>query len=114
MNKINIKQKAWKVKTTLKFKYNQAKNWAIQNPEKAAVIFTTSISAGAYLSKAAIKNVNLRKQEAVKILYCYDRSLGHYWRLKRELSNREWLEIDRRKREGEKLAEILDSMKVLK
>ena len=114
MDRINMKQKTWAVKTKLKYKYYQAKNWAIQNPEKAAVIATTAISAGAYLGKAAIKNVNLRKQEAVKVLYCYDRSLGHYWRLKRELSNREWLEIDRRKREGEKLAEILDSMKVLK
>ena len=114
MDKINMKQKAWKVKTTLKFKYNQAKNWAIENPEKAAVIASSALGVATYVGKAAIKNVNLRKQEAVKILYCYDRSLGHYWRLKRELTNHEWLEIDRRKREGEKLAEILASMKVLK
>lgn len=30
------------------------------------------------------------------------------------LSNREWLEIDNRKRNGERLSEILDEMKVLK
>ena len=30
------------------------------------------------------------------------------------MTNREWLEIDKRKRDGEKMADILDSMKVLK
>ena len=50
----------------------------------------------------------------MKDLYCYDRSLGHYWRLRRELSNKEWLEIDQRKKNGERLADILDEMKVLK
>lgn len=53
-------------------------------------------------------------EEELKDLYCYDRSLGHYWRLRRELSNKEWLEIDQRKKNGERLADILDEMKVLK
>ena len=54
------------------------------------------------------------KDEELHDLYCYDRSLGHYWRLKRELSNKEWLEIDKRKKEGERLADILADMRVLK
>ncbi len=44
----------------------------------------------------------------------YDRSLGHYWALRRELTNREWAEIDQRKKSGERLADILSEMKVLK
>ena len=60
------------------------------------------------------KRINLRKQEVLKDLYCYDRSLGHYWRLRRELSNKEWLEIDQRKKNGERLSDILAEMKVLK
>ena len=60
------------------------------------------------------KRINLRKQEELKDLYCYDRSLGHYWRLRRELTNAEWLEIDRRKKNGERLADILEELKVLK
>lgn len=48
-----------------------------------------------------------------KHLYCYDRSLGHYWKLRRELTNEEWLEIDKRKKNGERLSDILDDMRVL-
>lgn len=57
---------------------------------------------------------NRNKEEAVKNLYCYDRSLGHYWCLRRELSNKEWLEIDQRKKNGERLSDILAELKVLK
>lgn len=72
------------------------------------------VGAGGTLIKFLGKRVNLKKQEDLKDLYCYDRSLGHYWRLRRELSNREWLEIDTRKKNGERLSDILDEMKVLK
>jgi len=53
-------------------------------------------------------------KEKAKDLYCYDRSVGHYWKLRRELSNKEWLEIDQREKNGERLSDILSEMKVLK
>ena len=56
----------------------------------------------------------MHKEKDLKDLYCYDRSLGHYWRLRRELTNAEWIEIDKRKNNGERLADILDELKVLK
>lgn len=64
--------------------------------------------------KVVGKRITLHKEEGVKNLYCYDRSLGHYWRLRRELSNKEWLEIDQRKKNGERLSDILAELKVLK
>ena len=70
-------------------------------------VLTTSI-------KVIGKNVNLKKQKNIKKLYCYDRSLGHYWALRRELTNAEWVTIDKRKKQGERLADILDELKVLK
>ena len=88
--------------------------WCRNNPEYAFVIATSVVGLIKFGGKTVIKRGTIRKQENVKNLYCYDRSLGHYWRLKRELSNREWVEIDKRKRSGEKLADILDEMKVLK
>lgn len=54
------------------------------------------------------------KQAAVKELYCYDPSLGHYWQLRRKLNNSDWLKINKRKANGEKLGDILESMNVLK
>ena len=47
------------------------------------------------------KHAALTKEQNLKDLYCYDRSLGHYWKLRRELTNEEWLEIDKRKKNGE-------------
>lgn len=58
--------------------------------------------------------IKLNKEKDLKDLYCYDRSLGHYWKLRRELTNTEWVEIDKRKNNGERLSDILSEMKVLK
>ena len=72
------------------------------------------ISGLVIVLKVVVKRGNLNKEQQLKEEYCYDRSLGHYWALKRSLSNKEWLEIDKRKRNGEKLSDILSEMKVLK
>ena len=56
----------------------------------------------------------LKKKTNLKVLYFCDRTLGHYWKLRRELTNSEWVEIDQRKQNGERLADILDELKVLK
>lgn len=101
-------------KAKINSKLQNGKEWIVKN--KDAVITLTPIVIGGLttITKVVGKHVNLRKQESVKNLYCYDRSLGHYWGLRRELTNKEWLEIDRRKKNGERLADILSEMRVLK
>lgn len=69
------------------------------------------LKKGIRTSAVAIQEANKRK---TKELFVYDRSLGHYWELKKKLTNRDWVEINRRKSQGEKLGDILSSMKVLK
>ena len=93
---------------------NKTGAWIYRNKEM--VIFFTPIVVGGMgtLVRVVGKNINLSKEKAVKDLYCYDRSLGHYWALRRELSNSEWVEIDKRKANGERLADILSELKVLK
>lgn len=93
---------------------NKTGEWIYRNKEM--VIFFTPIVVGGMgtLVRVVSKNINLSKEKAVKDLYCYDRSLGHYWALRRELSNSEWGEIDKRKANGERLADILSELKVLK
>jgi hypothetical protein len=96
------------------FKLRKGRDWVVKN--KDWLITLTPIIIGGVTSVAIVvgKRANLHKEEELKELYCYDRSLGHYWRLKRELSNKEWLEIDTRKKNGERLADILAELKVLK
>ena len=89
-------------------------DWVINNKDILVVLVPVIVSGVTTVTKVVVKRVNLRKQENIKNLYCYDRSLGHYWKLRRELTNKEWVEIDKRKRNGERLADILDEFKVLK
>lgn len=95
-------------------KLNNVKWWCEQNKELLIVFGPIVCSATVAVFKATIKHIKLHKEKDLKELYCYDRSLGHYWRLRRELSNSEWVKIDQRKQNGERLADILSEMKVLK
>lgn len=110
---MDIKQKAQELKDKVIFKTKQAYKWCMDNPEMAVAIGSVIFAGGKYLGKAVIKHQQIKEQEDVKNLYCYDRSLGHYWKLRRELRNDEWIEIDRRKQQGERLSDILYSMRVL-
>ena len=87
--------------------YNVVKkctDWIRSNKEIAIGIGTFAVGAGG----------SMIKEKQLKNNYCYDRSLGHYWKLRRELTNEEWIAIDKRKRNGERLGDILAELKVLK
>ncbi len=101
-------------KREVKAKCEEIGDWLSKNKETVLVLTPVVIGGVTTIVKVVGKRVNLHKEEAVKNLYCYDRSLGHYWRLRRELSNQEWLEIDQRKKNGERLSDILAELKVLK
>lgn len=60
------------------------------------------------------KHHNLHLEQRNKDRRVYDTSLGHYWELKRKLTNNDWVAINRRRNRGESLGDILDSLKVLK
>lgn len=89
-----------------------------ENPE---FTYGVAVPAAAFAGRAtyqAIKKHNRNKrqdnQEKMKRTRIYDRSSGNYWRLKKELTNKQWLEVNKRKKAGEKTGDILKSMKVLK
>lgn len=107
-------QRVKDLKSKLKEKFNNGKDWVMDNKENIKVLVPIAIGIAIPIVKTVSKNVTIRRARDVKELYCYDRSLGHYWSLKRELTNNEWVTIDRRKKNGERLADILESMKVLK
>ena len=107
-------QKRREFKEKIYVKIQNGKDWVIRNKEAILILTPIAIKGLTTITKVVSKRSNLKKEEELKDLYCYDRSLGHYWRLRREVSNKEWLEIDQRKKNGERLADILDEMKVLK
>lgn len=102
-----------KITGTASRAYDKAKDFCINNKEVVVPVAITLATGAVKLGKLAMKSRNLNKEEQLKEEYCYDRSLGHYWKLRRPLTNKEWLEIDSRKRDGERLSDILSSMKVL-
>ena len=98
----------------IRYKLLDTKDWIIEHKNEVIVLTPVVVGSLTTIIKVVGRSANLRKQESIKNLYCYDPSLGHYWKLKRRMSNREWLEVDRRKYSGERLADILADMKVLK
>lgn len=103
-----------KIKDNASRAYYAARDFCINHKEVVVPVAVTLATGAVKLSKMALKHRNLKQEEHNKEEYCYDRSLGHYWALRRPLSNKEWLEIDSRKRNGERLSDILSEMKVLK
>lgn len=111
VNKKKADRRAWVYE-----KVNKAK-WFVEDHKAqiAAVAAATPVVVGTIMQIARMvsQQDRLKKAKDLKELYCYDRSLGHYWKLRRELTNDEWLAIDARKRSGERLADILKELNVL-
>jgi len=113
MNKEQMKNKVNEANRIVKSKIKSGMVWASDNKEILAFLVPVGIGAIVGTTKFATKRINLRKTEQLKNLYCYDRSLGHYWKLKRVLTNTEWTAIGKRKNAGEKLVDILSELRVL-
>lgn len=110
---VKAKEKQEK-KAKRKQKAIAAANWTIDNLGTILVVAGMLAPVVTTVARTAGRSINLHKEENLKKLYCYDTSLGHYWRLKRSLKNSDWTKIDKRRRNGESLAQILEDLKVLK
>jgi len=114
VNEFRKEQKRRERREKFNSKISDGLNWVNKNREAILVGAPIVIGAVKGVSKLISKGINLHKEKELKDLRCYDRSGGHYWRLKRELTTQEWLEFDKRKSNGERVADILTSMRVLK
>ena len=113
-SKDKAKRAGRRVKTWFSDRAYDIKMFCNNHPEETlGLVFLTVGVIGKCVTKSK-KAKALEKEEELKEEYCYDRSLGHYWRLRRKISNDEWLEINRRKNEGESLGEILEQLRLLK
>ena len=91
-------------------KLDRAFDWIDDHKEALLVIVPVSLAA----IKLGGKAINTYKVQRLQNCTCYDRSLGHYWQLKRPLKNEEWVAIEQRRKNGERLADILSELRVLK
>ena len=110
-------RKKWskeEAKWRIHWELRSASVWIRNHSNELKVFVPIAVASAATIAKVVGKRANLHKEESLKTRYYYDRSLGHYWSLNRNLSNKEWLDIDRRKRNGERLSDILADLKVLK
>lgn len=103
-----LKRAKWKQR------FNKAQTWWKDNRQYVMVVAPiVGVLAGKGI-KAVSRYSSLRAQERIRDLRCYDASLGHYWELRRKLSNEDWLFINRQKSRGKPLGDILRDLNVLK
>ena len=108
-----VNQKWEDFKAKAKCKFIAAKNWCKNHQELVVAAVPALIGGFFEIVKIASKAEARGEEKELKELYIYDRSMGHYWKLRRRLTNSEYREIERRRAEGESMGEILESMRVL-
>lgn len=115
-SELNAKWTGFTVKA--KVKVCKIFEWTKENKEIVGTIVVPTgivlIKTVTGMVKSVDRKIDLRKEQDLKDLYVYDRSLGYYHELKHKLSPSEALEIDKRRSDGESMAQILASMKLLK
>lgn len=95
-------------------KWDDFKYWCVRHKEE--IVYSTPIVmiAVRQISKT-VRAVFVTNRKSKLMRYgVYDRSEGHHWFLRRDLSNAEWYEVQARKKRGERLGDIFESMHVLK
>lgn len=113
-DKIRYKENLEILKERVKTKYRQAKIWVQENQQMAIVIATMASGAIVEMIKISSKSRTVKEERALKERFIYDRGSGHYYELRRQPKQSEWLMIEQRKLNGESLGMILQDMRLLK
>lgn len=111
-----FKEKLDDAKLKVKFAVRDGFEWAVENKElviAAIPLMTIGANGINKVVNTVAKNRTIKAEEAVKKLYVYDRRNGMYLKLRKALTEAQKSEIDRRRRNGETLTQILTSMRML-
>lgn len=88
--------------------------WVRDNPENTVAILggaTAAIKAISSIGKRLTRNAALRQEKYNKERYIYDRSLNTYVKIKRKLTQSDFVKINQmRKKTGKKVSEILSDL----
>ena len=113
--KINFK--LWNLKQDIKIGVSQSVEWFNENKEFAvtvAIPAAIAVVGGANkIAKSVDRKVDLKKEQMLKDRRVYNRSTGSYLALRRKMTAREQVEYERRKKNGEPIALILNEMGLL-
>lgn len=113
--KVTLRERIESLKNGTKQKFEDVKQWCKEHQNEALVLAPVVISGTIEVFKIVMKRKNLSEERSLKENFIYDRSMGHYYELRRKLKSSEWIQIEKRKLEGrETLGEILQDMNVLK
>lgn len=98
-------------------KLNDTAYWIKENREFLSVVVPigiAGISGTAKIVKGVSRHVALHKEQQLKDMYVYDRSLGKYLELKKPLTQSQMRDVLDRKEKGEGIGVILQSMNLLR
>lgn len=105
-----IKQKIEDIRWRAKQKAIAAKEWVVNNKEIVILAAPVVVKAGKEIYKSHHKTASQKWQEKererIATTY-YDPSSGLHWKLNREPTNAERIIIDRKRREGYDVSEVL-------
>lgn len=108
-------------KRTLKEICADTKEWCSEKWEIIKQNKETVIGVGSFAVPAVIEVVNIsgkrrarRADDKHRKTEMWDPVEGHWWKLRRELSSRELLEVEHRVKNGESRGEVLADMGLLK
>lgn len=115
--KEKIDFKLWNLKQDIKIGVRQSVAWFNGNKEFAVTVAIPAVLAvvgGANkIAKSVDRKVDLKKEQMLKDRRVYNRSTGNYLALRRKMTAREQVEYERRKKNGEPTALILNEMGLL-
>lgn len=114
-----FKREYWKkrfaeFRHTVAEKCHDTADFIRENKEILVIAVPAAFGAVKSITKYTTTKSRLRKEQDLKNLYAYDYSTGHYWHLKRPLTNSEWRSVETMKKSGMSLGDIFASMRVLK
>ena len=110
VKKFDLKAEWAKVKT----KAAQIWETCKENKEVVIAVGSVVIPAGIEIVKMSVKSIDKKTEDTHRRKEMWDPVEGHWWKLKRELTSREYLEVEHRVKNGEKRGEVLYDMGVLK
>lgn len=112
--KVKNDSKFKKFMRDLKWKAIDVKDYVIEHKETVIPAAIGAIGTIGTITKVVGKRVTLSKEQRIKDRYIYDRSLGRYVEVKRKLNQKDLANIAKRKKDGERVTDILLDMNLVK